>query len=111
MQILPDQVAAEVRVDDSHPLVAELKKLGAIGPKVMLVFDSNAGAPDEETNRWKVRVFYNAPTELETVDLTVSHLPAFTKIKATGDEMIKTHYPDGYVGWCGSINGVPVWVT
>jgi hypothetical protein len=113
MQILPEQVVMpETRVEDSTDLVQLLKtKHGVKDPKVILVFDSNKGGADETKHPWKVRVFYHSPTDLTTADLTQPTVLANIKLQAQDKEMIRTIYPDGYIGWCGKINGVPVWIT
>jgi predicted RNA-binding protein with PIN domain len=112
MQIFPEQVAAELRVDAAHSLVKELvNNLGVNDPKVILVFDSNKGAADEAKHPWKVRVFYNSPDSLQHADLDVETVLQNTKIKARDNEIIRTIYPGRTIGWCGKINGVQVWIT
>jgi hypothetical protein len=111
MQIRPEQVAQQTRVDDAHGLVKALKDAGVKDPKIVLVFDSNEGEADENAHRWKVRVFYHSPTELDNADLAVPVVLKNVKIMADDKEVIRTIYPDGYIGWCGKINGQQVWIT
>jgi hypothetical protein len=112
MQIKPNQVVTpETRVDDTSPLVEALKAAGAKEPKIVLVFDSNKGAADAAENPWKVRVFYHSSMPLTEVDLSVKTLLMDTKIMPEDDEVMRTIYPDKYVGWCGVINGQAIWIT
>jgi len=110
MQIHPEQVASETRVDDSSEVVQVLKANGAVKPKIVLVFDENPG-DDKLKNPWKVRVFYNSPTPLQNADLSVNVVLMDTKIMPSGEDVIRTIYPDGYIGWCGVVGGTPVWIT
>jgi len=110
MNILPSQVASETRVDDSTALVQVLKTFGAKAPKIVLVFDSNEGEADAAETPWKVRVFYHSPTPLEITNLNVPVVLMDTKIMPTGQEVIRTTYPEGYLEWCGVINGQPIWL-
>jgi hypothetical protein len=110
MQIRPDQVAAETQVSEDHAVIKAVKDAGAQEPKIVLVFDANLG-PDKETQPWKVRVFYQSPTELKEARLDVPVVPMDTQVLPEGEDVIKTTYPDGYVGWCGVIGGKPVWIT
>lgn len=111
MQIRPEQVAKETRVDDTSSVVKALKAAGVKDPKIVLVFDSNNGGADEVDFPWKVHVFYHSPTELDNADLAVPVVLKNVKIMADDKEVIRTIYPDGYIGWCGKINGVQVWIT
>lgn len=116
MQIFPEQVAQETQVPPNSGLIKFLKdnlsaKYTITDPKVILVFDSNKGAPDDADFPWKVHVFYNSPSPLEEADLDVDVVLMNTKIKAQAEEIIRTIYPEGYIGWCGKINGVPLWIT
>lgn len=111
MQISPKQVAQETRVDDTNRIVKELKDAGVKDPKIILVFGSNAGGADEAHVPWQVHVFYHSPTELETANLAVKVVLRNTQIMSDEEGVIKTIYPDGYIGWCGKINGVQVWIT
>ena len=111
MQIHPSQVASETRVDDASQLVQVLKAAGAKRPKIVLVFDSNEGAADANENKWKVHVFFHSATPLEEANLDVKVLLMDTKIMPLEDEVVRTIYPGGYIGWCGVINGQSVWIT
>ena len=114
MQISLDQVAQETRVDPTSTtgLVQFLKtNHGVKNPKVILVFDSNKGGADEAKNPWKIHVFYSSPSSLEQANLQVPTVLRDTKIMAQGEEIIRTIYPDGWIGWCGKINGQPIWIT
>lgn len=112
MQILPEQIANETRVDATTSLVRDLtSNHGVKDPKIILVFDSNKGGADENKHPWKVHVFYNSPTPLEHANLAVPTLLKDTKMWAVGQEVIRTIYPDGAIGFCGKINGVPIWIT
>lgn len=112
MQIFPVQVAPETQVDPAHPLVKLLvDNYGVRDPKVILVFDNNKGAADEIPNKWKVHVFYNSPDPLQHANLNVDTVLQGTKIMAKNEEILRTIYPGGVIGWCGKINGVQVWIT
>jgi hypothetical protein len=56
-------------------------------------------------------VFYHSPTVLEDAKLNVDVVLRDTRLMARDKEVIKTIYPDGYVGWCGIINAQKVWIT
>lgn len=112
MQISKEQVAGETRVDSATSLVEDLKtNHGVKDPKIILVFDSNAGGSDEAEHPWKVDVFFNSPTELEEANLDVWTVLSDTKVMSQDEEVIRTIYPGGNIGWCGKINGRPVWIT
>jgi hypothetical protein len=108
MRITRDQVSQEVRINSTDPLFIDLKSKGVRDPKVILVFDNNA--PPGSRKDW-VHVFYVAPTALEEVDLNVNTILQNTKIKALDKEIIRTIYPEGYIGWCGWLNGQQKWIT
>jgi len=112
MQIFKEQIAQETRVDSATSLVQDLKtNHGVKDPKIILVFDSNEDCPDEAEHPWKVHVFYNSPTPLEHADLSVPMVLKDTKLWPQGEEVIRTVYPEGNIGWCGKINGKRVWIT
>ena len=72
MQFTSEKIAGETRVDSATSLVQDLKtNYGVKDPKIILVFDSNAGGPDEAEHPWKVHVFFNSPTDLEHLNLDV----------------------------------------
>jgi len=111
MDIVEKQIAGETRVDSTTSLVQDLKKNhGVKDPKIILVFDSNEGGPDEAEHAWKVHVFYNSPTELEHANLDVE-MVTNTKTWAVDEEVIKTIYPGGNIGFCTKIFGKRIWIT
>ena len=106
MQITEGQVAQEIQVNSSTALLQELQNTyGVRDPKIILAF-APSGAKD-----WKVHVFFNSPATLQRADLDVDTVLMNVKIKAKNDEVIKTIYPGGWIGWCGKINGQQVWIT
>jgi hypothetical protein len=112
MQISQEQIAGETRVDSTTSLVQDLKtNHGVKDPKIILVFDSNEGGPDAAEHPWKVHVFFNSPTELEEANLNVPTVLRDTKVWVEGEEVIKTTYPGGNIGFCTKIGGQPVWIT
>lgn len=111
MQLKPEQVEQEIRVDAKHELLELLKIYGVTNPKVILAFAPNQEA-DADAYPWKVHVFYNSPSDLIQVNLNVPTVLRGTKVRPDGDEVIKTIYPgEGYVGYCTKIGGVQMWVT
>lgn len=108
MQITMDQVGQETQVGPmtADGLVKLLVGLGVKNPKVILAFGDG-----DTPNTWKVHVFFNSPTPLEQANLAVQTVLRDTKVMAQGQEVIRTVYPDGYIGWCGKINGVGIWIT
>jgi hypothetical protein len=101
MHITQEQIAGETRIDSTMSLVQDLKtNHGVEDPKLILVFESNG----------KVHVFFNSPTALEQANLEGPMLLRDTKVWVEGEEVIKTTYPDGTIGFCTKINGKPVWI-
>lgn len=112
MELFEKHIAGETRVDSTTSLVQDLiTNYGVKDPKVILAFYSNEGGPDAAENPWKVHVFYNSPTELEHLNLDVETVLTDTKVMSQDQEVIKTIYPGGNIGFCTKIFGKRIWIT
>lgn len=112
MNFTSEKIAAETRVDSATSLVQDLEtNYGCKDPKLIVVIASNADGPDGAEHPWKVHVYFNSPTELEHVNLDVETVLSDTKVMSQDQEVIRTIYPGGNIGWCGKVNGKRVWIT
>ncbi len=108
MQITLEEVAQETRLDPTNSLIQDLEARGVKNPRVVLAFANNDGTGSAK--KW-VHVFYVSPTDLEMANLNTNTVAQGMKIKAADEEIIRTIYPEGYIGWCGWLNGQQVWIT
>lgn len=110
MALLKEEIGVEKRISPGDPIIKDLAAYGILDPKFIFIYGP-ATTPKMGTTPSKVHVLYLSDADYQELDLSGGVIKANSelKLKPSGNEVIKTIYPDGDVGYCGMSGGIPFW--